>query len=147
MKYVKYIREKGITTLRIDQYWIFYHTIIETCFENDMLKSSEHKKSWRYIYIPQFFRLFWRSWPSNFILLLNSKNRNPCNICTRQCQFGFLPNKISLKNHIKIWWVQQFLYLLCNIRHKKNQIYLSFVLGFLSWWKRLYYYIVYIHLN
>ena len=33
-------REKGITTLRIYQYWIFHHTVIETCFE--MVKSSEH---------------------------------------------------------------------------------------------------------
>ena len=30
-------REKGITTLRIYQYRIFYHSVIETCF--DMLKS------------------------------------------------------------------------------------------------------------
>ena len=35
-------REKGITTLRIYQYRIFHHTVIETCFE--MLKSSEHEK-------------------------------------------------------------------------------------------------------
>ena len=28
------------------QYWIFYHTVIETCFE--MLKSSEYEKLRRY---------------------------------------------------------------------------------------------------
>ena len=36
-------REKGITTLRIYQYRIFHHTVIETCF--DMLKSLKHKNS------------------------------------------------------------------------------------------------------
>ena len=41
-------REQGITTLRIYQYWIFHHTKKETCFE--MLKSSEHEKSWRCSY-------------------------------------------------------------------------------------------------
>ena len=35
-------REKRISTLRIDQYWIFYYTVIETCFE--IQKSSEHEK-------------------------------------------------------------------------------------------------------
>ena len=40
------VQREGITTLRIYQYWIFHHTVIETCFE--MLKPSEHKKSWRY---------------------------------------------------------------------------------------------------
>ena len=39
-------REKGITTLRTYQYWIFHHTVIETCFE--MLKSSEREKLWCY---------------------------------------------------------------------------------------------------
>ena len=34
-------REKGISTRRINQYWIFHHTLIETYFE--MLKSSEHE--------------------------------------------------------------------------------------------------------
>ena len=38
------IREKGITTLKIYKYWIFSHTVIETCFE--ILKSPEHEKSW-----------------------------------------------------------------------------------------------------
>ena len=38
---------KGITTLRIYQYWVFYNRVIETCF--DMLKSSEHKKICRYL--------------------------------------------------------------------------------------------------
>ena len=33
--------QKGITTLRIYQYFKFYHTVIETCFE--ILKSSEIK--------------------------------------------------------------------------------------------------------
>ena len=35
-----------VTTLRIYQYWIFHHTVIETSLE--MLKSSEHKKLRRY---------------------------------------------------------------------------------------------------
>ena len=35
-------REKGITTLRINQYWIFHFTEIETYFEK--LESSEHEK-------------------------------------------------------------------------------------------------------
>ena len=39
-------REKVITTLKIYQYWIFHHTVSETCFE--MLKSSEHEKLGRY---------------------------------------------------------------------------------------------------
>ena len=37
-----FLREKGITTLRIYQHWIFSNTVIEACFK--MLKSSEHKK-------------------------------------------------------------------------------------------------------
>ena len=39
-------REKEITTLRIYRSGLFHHTVIEICFE--MLKSSEHEKSWRY---------------------------------------------------------------------------------------------------
>ena len=39
-------REKEINTLRIFKYWIFYHTVIETCFK--MLKSSENEKLTRY---------------------------------------------------------------------------------------------------
>ena len=35
-----------LTIIAVDQYWIFHHSVIETCFE--MLKSSEHKKSLRY---------------------------------------------------------------------------------------------------
>ena len=40
------VREKGITTLRIYYYWIFYHTMIKTCFE--MLKFSDYEKLWCY---------------------------------------------------------------------------------------------------
>ena len=40
------IRKKEITTLRINLYWIFHHTVIETCFE--IIKYSEHEKLWRY---------------------------------------------------------------------------------------------------
>ena len=36
------LREKGITTLRNYQYWIFHHTVIETYFE--MLNFSEDEK-------------------------------------------------------------------------------------------------------
>ena len=45
--------------LRIYQCWKFHHTVIETCFE--MLKSSEHEKSWRYSSYKSliFFSLFW----------------------------------------------------------------------------------------
>ena len=53
-------REKGITTLRTYQYWIFHNTVIETCFE--ILKSSETEELGRYLsYISPnlFFRLFW----------------------------------------------------------------------------------------
>ena len=42
IKCISCLREKEITTLRIDQYLIFHHTGIETYFE--MLKSSEHEK-------------------------------------------------------------------------------------------------------
>ena len=42
IKYL-YFKEKGITTLRIYQYRIFHHTVIENCFE--MLKSSAHEKN------------------------------------------------------------------------------------------------------
>ena len=71
-------REKGITTLRIYQYWIFHHAVIETCF--DMLKSSEHEKSWRYS--NKKFLIFkivlnLDCWSPNLILLLNSNNRGP----------------------------------------------------------------------
>ena len=71
--------EKGTTTLRIYQYWIFHRTIIKTCFE--IPKSTKHKKSWRYSNYksPNFFRLFWSyiSFSSKYILVLNSKNRGP----------------------------------------------------------------------
>ena len=42
----KYDQREGITTLRIYQYCIFHHTVIETCFE--ILKSSEHEKLGHY---------------------------------------------------------------------------------------------------
>jgi hypothetical protein len=62
------IKKPTIATLRISQWYsIFQHTVIETCFK--MLKSSKHKKLWRYSNI-------------NFILLLNSKYRGPCFIWT-----------------------------------------------------------------
>ena len=37
--------EKGITTPRIYQYWIYHNTVIRTCF--DMLSSSKHDKWYR----------------------------------------------------------------------------------------------------
>ena len=63
-------KREGITTLRTYQNWIFYHTVIETCFE--MLKSSEHAKLWRlsiYKY-PNFFTVLnFFSLSPNFNLL------------------------------------------------------------------------------
>ena len=38
--------KKGITTLRFYQFWIFHHTMSETCFE--LLKSSEYYILWCY---------------------------------------------------------------------------------------------------
>ena len=71
-------REKGNTTLRTYQYWIFHHIVIETCFE--MIKSSEHERLWRYSSyksqnILDCSKVF--TWFPNLILLLNSKNRRP----------------------------------------------------------------------
>ena len=39
-------QREGTTTLRIDQYWIFHYTVIETWLK--MIKPSELKKWWRH---------------------------------------------------------------------------------------------------
>ena len=65
---------QSIINLRIYQYRIFHHTVTKTCFE--MLKSSEHEKSRRYLnYKSPNFVLELDRWSLNLILLLNYKKR------------------------------------------------------------------------
>ena len=56
------MRKGLLNYLEIDQYRIFHHKVIWTCFE--MLKSSEHENFWRFsndksrIWVPQFIKAF-----------------------------------------------------------------------------------------
>ena len=69
------IREKGITTLRIYQYGIFHHTVIETCFE------MQNTRNYNVIQIinPPIFKIVLKLDQKihNLILLLNFRNIRP----------------------------------------------------------------------
>ena len=69
---------KGITTPRIYQYWIFHHTTLETCFEMLNPQNTRNYDSIQTIN-PPIFKIFLNliCWSPNFILLLHSKNRGP----------------------------------------------------------------------
>ena len=70
-------RKKGISTLRIYQYWIFHHTY---WLKPVLMKSSGHEKLWRFQIInPPIFNIalkLGQLFPQ-LNILLNSKNMGP----------------------------------------------------------------------